>query len=211
MQRSGFTLLELAIVLVIIGFVVSAAISSISIIKTSESKKIIVQATVLANAQNRYFEQTGRFAGDSDNDGRIDFADLQADSGEINGISDRTPDVDDSFIELKKLGILSDENNYAHASLAGNGFAYYAGVLNDRQVLNVLVLKDVSCMTAFQMEQTIDKNKPDDKGAKPASSDRIRWINGNSISTVSQEWTSTAICGSDSKKPVSIAYLFDRF
>jgi len=95
-MKKGFTLIELAIVMVIIGIILSSAIKATEIVKNARAKRILSQVTVLVDAQHQYYEKTGRYAGDLDNDGDIDYATLNSTAGTFaNAAAD--PNINDSF------------------------------------------------------------------------------------------------------------------
>lgn len=151
-MKKGFTLLELAIVLIIIGILVGGLIKSADIIKNSKAKKTVTDLIVLADAQYRYYETTGRYAGDADNDGRIDFGGV-TDNSYPDGTAADPDDMDYPFTELHKLGLNAD------AEITGGGPAFFAGITvsegTARQV-NVISVRNVPCMAAVQAETALD-------------------------------------------------------
>ena len=72
MNNKGFTLLELAIVLVIIGILMGAVLRGQELIKSAKEKKFFSQLQMLGSAQLTYLQREGRYAGDTDKDGFID-------------------------------------------------------------------------------------------------------------------------------------------
>ncbi|PLX70246.1 MAG: hypothetical protein C0602_05390 [Denitrovibrio sp.] len=213
-MKRGFTLVELAIVLIIIGIILSSALKATEIIKDAKAKKNITQITKLADAQHQFFERTGRYAGDSDNDGKINNATINSNSEPNDTNTTTVTDPDYAFEELINMGILSEQNNANLASLTVGGPAYFAGYeytdtgSGNIYVYNILVIRQVPCLTAFQMEISLDKNQPDD--ANSAGTGRVRNINGTAIRTA-DAWTLSTICANDVEKKTDIAYLFDRF
>lgn len=74
-QQSGFTLVELAIVLIIIGVIVGSVTKGRDLIRSAENKKIY--STFINEWRIAYMtfnERTGRILGDKDNNGRADSA-----------------------------------------------------------------------------------------------------------------------------------------
>ena len=66
MKNKGFTLIELAIVLVIIGILMGAILRGQELIKSAKEKNFFAKLQYLASAQFTYLDRTGRYAGDSD-------------------------------------------------------------------------------------------------------------------------------------------------
>lgn len=213
-MKKGFTLTELAIVLVIIGIILSGALKSAEIIKDAKARKNITQITSLADAQHEFFERTGRYGGDSDNDGLINHSTINSNTAPDEANITAAADMDFAFAELEQMGILSDQNNSIHASLTDGGPAYYAGVevtdadSGNTYIYNVLVIRQVPCLTAFQMEMSLDKNQPDDTDS--ASTGRVRYIDGDAL-LAEGEWTASDICADNTDTVTHIAYLFDQF
>ncbi len=77
-QERGFTLVELAIVLVIIGIILGAVMKGQDLIKGARIKRFISKVREWETAQWIYYDRYGRFAGDNDSDGIIE-GDVKAD------------------------------------------------------------------------------------------------------------------------------------
>jgi len=218
-MKRGFTLVELAIVLVIIGIILGSALKATEIIKDAKAKKNITQITKLVDAQHQYFERTGRYAGDSDNDSKINHTTISSNSYPDEANTTTVTDMDYPFQELEDMGILSAEANSSHASLTEGGPAYYAGYeytdagTGNTYVYNMVVIRQVPCLTAFQMEISLDKNQPDDSGS--AGTGRVRGFNpdGDAVLTDTTAWTTNTanVCADDVDRLTNIVYLFDRF
>ncbi len=73
-NRRGFTLIELAVVLVIIGILMGAVLRGQELIKSAKEKKFFTKLRYIASAQFTYLDRIGRYAGDTTNppDGIID-------------------------------------------------------------------------------------------------------------------------------------------
>lgn len=78
-RSGGFTLLELAIVLVIIGIILGAVLKGQELINNAKTKRFINDIKGLAAIQYAFYDRYGRFAGDCDNNGSIDANYLQID------------------------------------------------------------------------------------------------------------------------------------
>ncbi|MDL1970467.1 MAG: prepilin-type N-terminal cleavage/methylation domain-containing protein [Candidatus Desulfofervidaceae bacterium] len=72
--NKGFTLIELAIVLVIIGILMGAILRGQELIKSAKGKNFFSKLQFVASAQFTYLDRMGRYAGDTSNppDGIID-------------------------------------------------------------------------------------------------------------------------------------------
>ena len=72
MNRKGFTLIELAIVLVIIGIILGAVLKGQDLIRNARAKKLIAQVQKWEAFTWSFVDQKGRFPGDTDKDGVMD-------------------------------------------------------------------------------------------------------------------------------------------
>ena len=76
MQRStnspGFTLIEMAIVLVIIGLIVAAVMKGQELIQNARAKQFITFVREAETAQWNYLDRKGYYNGDTDRDGAIE-------------------------------------------------------------------------------------------------------------------------------------------
>jgi len=71
MNKKGFTLIELAIVLVIIGIILGAVLKGQDIIRNARAKKLIAQIQKWEAFTWSFMDQKGRFPGDGCNNGII--------------------------------------------------------------------------------------------------------------------------------------------
>lgn len=192
MSQKGFTLIELAIVVVLIGVIMAGVIKGTAFIQLAEAKKVITDATSMIDAQNRFREREKRYAGDTDNNGLIDFTTLGAVT--FDGAATAGNDVDSSFNELKNVGLFSsDTANSLIAETQETGTMHFAGATvtganSNVTVLNILAIRNVTCQSAFQLEMNIDKQAPD--AANCAGTGRIRMITAAGTLASSGEWTS---------------------
>jgi len=212
-MKKGFTLVELAIVLIIIGVIFGSIMKSTELIKSAKAKKNISDITVLADAQHRFYERNQRFAGDADNNGLIDYGTINTDTYPDETNVTTADDMDFPFAELENMEILGVKDNSEHASLTEGGPAYFAGITvtdssGNTLILNMVTVRQVPCLTAFLMEQSIDKNQAD--SADSASTGRVRAILNNTLAA-NGAWTATNICGNNPDSLTNLAYLFDRF
>jgi len=73
-KDSGFTLIEMAIVLVIIGLIIGAVLKGQDLIQNARAKKFVNFARAAEIAQWTFMDRTGHFAGDADANGVFDAA-----------------------------------------------------------------------------------------------------------------------------------------
>lgn len=71
-NRSGFTLVELAIVLVIIGIIMGAVVKGLDLIENARHKKFVAKVKEWENVLRIFYDRKGRLPGDSDRNGKID-------------------------------------------------------------------------------------------------------------------------------------------
>ncbi len=212
-MNKGFTLVELAIVLIIIGIILAGAIKSTAIIGDARAKRSITDITRLADAQHTFYERVARYAGDPDNNGLINHAVLNSNTPPDEANLAINTDMDFPFVELENMGILPVRTNSEHTALTTGGPAYYSGTTQadaagNTLLLNVVVARQVPCLTAFHMEQSIDNNSPD--AANSASTGRVRMIVGNAL-VATGAWTAANWCANNPASLTNLAYLFDRY
>ena len=75
----GFTLVELAIVLVIIGIILGAVLKGQDLIQNARAKKFVNATKAWEIAQWTYFDRKGKFTGDTDKDGKIGDGNVKTD------------------------------------------------------------------------------------------------------------------------------------
>lgn len=71
-KDSGFTLIEMAIVLVIIGLIIGSVLKGQDLIQNARAKKFVNFARAAEIAQWTYLDRKGHFNGDDDKDGAIE-------------------------------------------------------------------------------------------------------------------------------------------
>lgn len=205
MNRKGFTLVEMAVVLVIIGIILGMVVKGRELVQGAKTKSFIVDVKNLENMQYTFYDRFGRFAGDCDNDGLVDEKELNLAQTSLDGTptglctaGTAQDDPDAAFSELKAVDMLSDESNSAHSTMKGGfGFAYFA---QDAEGKNVIVLRNVPCYAAVSLDTAIDKTLDGTKGKIKAGTA------GNSV------WTADGMCEANLTDGTvgTVLYYYDR-
>jgi len=149
-MNKGFTLLELAIVLVIIGILMGAVLRGKELIKSAKEKNFFSKLQMVASAQLTYLERMGRYAGDT--------------SDPPDGIID---DNDKAWDELEKQQLVQD-NDKRHIF---NGEFSFEGGASPYQNYNRIVATRVPAWVAQSIDQKIDDGN--------AQKGNVRWQGGN--------------------------------
>lgn len=73
-KQKGFTLVEMSVTLVLAGLLVTAVTAGQELVNTAKAKKAVRDIVLLESQLQMYVQSKGRFPGDCDADGVIDFA-----------------------------------------------------------------------------------------------------------------------------------------
>ncbi len=209
-DKKGFTLIELAIVLVIIGIILGAILKGQALIQNARAKRTLNDMKGLEAMVWTFYDRYGVLPGDCApaGSGRIDshvsgnwtlgYLDTSttAPTALCQGNSYNRP-----FNDLKYSGIASKtaENRiqFKHA-LNGPFFLGYEHV--NGVDYNVIAVNDIPCWAAKMIDQSVD-------GGIDAGVGRVRWLNGTSVQNSSNAWTT---CGHNEDKIVDMVYFFDK-
>lgn len=135
LNHKGFTLVEMAIVLVVIGIILGAVLKGQDLVDNARSKQFTTKVTAWEVALHTYFDRKGRFPGDANKDGLIGDSDPQAD------------------ITAAKF-VTAPENTFV---LGGSTFYVYVGNSGGATAKNYLIVcKVAACTTAYA--PTTDSN-----------------------------------------------------
>lgn len=110
-NQAGFTLIEIAIVLVIIGLLIGGVLKGQAMIQNAKVKKVVKQADDFRAAVTTFFDKYGMYPGD-ENKANIPPGD--AVNGNGNGQITGAGEINDVFNDLMEAGIIS--GNYGGAT-----------------------------------------------------------------------------------------------
>lgn len=103
MNRKGFTLIELAIVLIIIGVITASVLAGRELIRAGEIASIAAQMQRYQSAYYKYKEKYGAMPGDHDNAYDYWGTDCHAVQGTCNGGGNRLLNLGEAFMFLRHL------------------------------------------------------------------------------------------------------------
>ncbi|MDD5284976.1 MAG: prepilin-type N-terminal cleavage/methylation domain-containing protein [Desulfuromonadaceae bacterium] len=138
-NNKGFTLIEMAIVLVIIGIIIGAVVKGQDLVDNAKAKQFASKVQAWQIALNTYYDRKGSFPGDSDKDGVI-ASNVQNDIASANFA---TP----------------PESNFV---IGGSAFYIYLGngqgsSSSATSIKNYLVAcKDVACANSYEPDTAAD-------------------------------------------------------
>lgn len=131
LHQKGFSIVEIAIALVIIGLLIGAVLQTQSLIKNSKIKNVTEGLDNMSVAYHGYKDRTGNIAGDTDADGRINsetlfWQELRAEgfiTGDSNDTSAPNHPLSGTFIVATENATAFDNKNYICATNIENTIA----------------------------------------------------------------------------------------
>jgi prepilin-type N-terminal cleavage/methylation domain-containing protein len=209
-KTRGFTLVELAIVLVIIGIILGAILKGTELINNAKVKRLQNDLRGLEAAIWTFYDRTGRMPGDCDSNGIIGYpigvggtgtglpfsssTDPTADYCGAPGADDNDPDR--AFSDLRVQRVLS--YSQPNTSLARHLFSDYfviGNISNGIRNFNAIVIYGIPTWAAKMIDVSID-------GSADGAAGRIRRYD---VTPLWQDWPPDA----DNDQVVSLAYFFD--
>ena len=207
-RSSGFTLVELAIVLVIIGIILGAVLKGQDLINNAKVKRLQNDMRGLEALIWTFYDRYGKFPGDCDGNGNINSYisyGLSSSTTPPTGFCTSGNSGDHPFNDLKYAKLLpKDAANTDLARHAFNGQfrigLAYGGAAGT--YVNAIGVQNIPCFAAQAIDSSID-------GVLHSGRGRIRRWTGsfNYYNSNTDDW-STACSNPDTT--VSIVYLFDR-
>jgi len=211
-KQKGFTLIELAIVLVIIGIILGAILKGQELIKNAQAKRVQNDMRGLEAAVWTFYDRYGRFPGDCNRNGIIDarvYTTTTVSSlnntpaAQFCGTS-ATDDPDMPWAELKVAYILNNVDNRQLSLTQFNGrfFIGYANAGTGTINANAVAVADIPCFAAKMIDVSID-------GAANSGLGRVRALISTSVANKDDDADWTSVCD-DEMQNVDLVYFFDR-
>jgi prepilin-type N-terminal cleavage/methylation domain-containing protein len=193
-KTRGFTLVELAIVLVIIGIILGAILKGTDLINNARVKRLQNDLRGLEAAIWTFYDRTGRMPGDCNNNGTIEVSlttmpTLSTSTTPPTSFC-TTENANAPYDDLKFAAILPQ--NTANADLAKTPFtvSIFAIGFNGTPGFNAIAIYNIPAWAARMIDASID-------GSMNGTAGRIRNI-------ANTDWPGTPT------QLVNIIYLFDR-
>jgi len=127
-NQRGFSLVELAIVLVIIGIIIGAIMKGDDLITNARSKKFLTEIRAWEITINTYFDRYGHYPGDN----------TAGTAGLYNGIIGDTTATDDAQADITAANFSNPPDNIF--TLGGNSYYVYLGNDGSTPPKNVIVV-----------------------------------------------------------------------
>lgn len=140
-EERGFTLIELAIVLVIIGIIIGAVLKGQDLIQNARAKKFVSRVKNWEVAQWTFFDREGRFAGDYNRNGII--------GDDTTNANVKTDLTTANFINPPYEGDSGSETN----TITMGSYQFYVFFGNDGSKNIMVICKDSTCSNTFSSEE----------------------------------------------------------
>jgi len=208
-KTRGFTLVELAIVLVIIGIILGAILKGTELINNSKVKRLQNDLRGLEAAIWTFYDRTGRMPGDCNGDGVIGYGIGAGATGTGLAFTSNTdPTIDycansttsetdpnRAFADLRMQRVLSySQPNTSLARHVFNDFFVIGNISNGTRNFNAIVIYGIPAWAAKMIDVSID-------GSADGTAGRVRRYDVTPWS----DWPDDA----HNDQVVSLAYFFD--
>ncbi|OGP15677.1 MAG: hypothetical protein A2052_07380 [Deltaproteobacteria bacterium GWA2_54_12] len=208
-NQKGFTLIELAIVLVVIGLILGAVLKGQDLINNAKAKRALTDAQGLSAMAHLFMDRYGRLPGDCDSDGDVNYATLNSASTAFAATaapafcyppSTGAANANQQWNELIQAQL---QSSAAPRDLAKNSFGgakYLANYTTGGVAYNVVVLTDIPCYAAKAVDSNID-------GTLDAGLGSVRIATGaTAVTLATNAWTA---CTTE-QTVVDVAYFYDK-
>ncbi|MBK3331627.1 prepilin-type N-terminal cleavage/methylation domain-containing protein [Persephonella atlantica] len=202
----GFTLVELAIVLVIIGIILGAVLKGRELINNAKAKRTLNDLKGFEVLALTFYDRYGRLPGDGDRDGLFDGNNLNwnldnnyDDNPSNQFLTSANGDPDAPLAELERARLVPVTPHRVLARHPFNGgFFYMAHDINgDGARDNLILVEHIPCYAAKVIDTAID-------GTINATQGKIIETTGGTVNTTASGWT----CANEDDL-VEFVYLLD--
>ncbi|WP_051654171.1 prepilin-type N-terminal cleavage/methylation domain-containing protein [Persephonella sp. KM09-Lau-8] len=210
-SQKGFTLVELAIVLVIIGIILGAVLKGQELINNAKAKRVQNDMRGLEAVVWTFYDRYGRFPGDCNSDGVIDAItnngtgglDNNPAKGLCSGVA-YDGDRDRPWAELRAAYLVNDIDNrkLSLTALGGRFFIGRAYAGSGTQFRSAIAVADIPCFAAKMIDVSID-------GEADAGVGRVRELTGayTARNASDPNWGTTC---TDEHNTVDLVFFFDK-